>query len=107
MAYQILSDARPKARKQHRCDDCFRAIQPGEKYRRATYVDDTLWTSIECLHCIAIVKHVEWNSDEGYWWQDFADWEPETVSHLRLKALWRKQWTRRDGTLYPIPDGGA
>lgn len=27
-----------------------------------------------------------------------------TVAHLRLKVLFRRQWTDRDGHLYPIPE---
>ena len=33
-----------------------------------------------------------------------AEWEQQTPSQLRALVLWRRQWTRRDGSLYPVPE---
>ena len=95
--------SRPKARKPHRCEDCGRTIHPGEQYVRTFAVDGNVWTYIECAHCVAIVPLIEWE-DDGYTYDNFDCWEPRTVADLRLKAQWRKRWTRLDGSLYPIPD---
>lgn len=94
----------PKARKPHRCEDCGRTIDPGETYRRGAGIDGgTAWTWKECAHCCTLVHLLWWGDSEGYGQETFDEWEPETVGHLRLKALWRKKWRRKDGGLYPIP----
>lgn len=92
----------PVARKPHRCNDCGRIIRPGEKYRKGSGMDgSTAWTWRECEHCTWLVHLIPW--DDEYGDQDFADWEPYTLAHLRLKAMWLKRWQRRDGSLYPLP----
>ena len=96
-------DKWPTARKPHRCQDCGRAITPGERYRRTFAVDGgDVWTYIECEHCPAIVHLLDY-ADWTYTCDDFAEWEPTTIADLRLKVQWLKQWTRSDGTLYPVP----
>lgn len=99
-------DTYPKARREHRCSDCGRTIRVGEKYRRGVGMDNgTAWTWKECLHCQAIVPLVVDGDffEEGYGDDTFTAWEPSSVPHLRLKALWRKRWQRADGGLYPVP----
>lgn len=99
----FFSHSWPTARKENRCDDCGRTIRPGEVYRRGFGADGIVWTWKECAHCSTLVHLIEWDGSDGYGLDDFVEWEPGHVSHLRLKALWRKKWERRDGTLYPIP----
>lgn len=102
----FYSDSHPTAIKGHTCEDCGRRISPGEKYRRGFGADNgTAWTWKECAHCAAIVPLLfsHFDAGEGYARETFLDWEPELPHHLRLKALWRKQWKRADGSLYPVP----
>lgn len=94
------------ARKKHRCEMCLRVIDPGELYRRSAGMDgSTAWTWKECLHCAQLIRYVVWlESEEEYGPDLFAEWEPETIEHLRLKVLaTRLRWRRTDGTLYPTP----
>ena len=102
------SDSHPRARKPHRCSLCRRWIRAGETYRRGAGMDgSTAWTFRECAHCAAIIPLVVAEIDpwvEEY--DDFfiPDWEPTTVAHLRLKVLYLRKWTDRDGYLYPVPE---
>ena len=104
-----FSDSHPRARKPHRCTLCGRLIRPGETYRRGAGMDgSTAWTWKECAHCEAILPLIdtvwECDEDEGYGRSNIEDWDPTTVPHLRLKVLYLRQWTDRDGALYPIPE---
>lgn len=71
-------------------------------------MDGTAWTWKECAHCEVLIAWLYrldevWGGDEGYGPETFANWEPSTWSDLRLKANWRRRWTRRDGSLVPVP----
>lgn len=98
----FYSDSWPTARKEHRCSDCRRTIHPGEKYRRGAGMDgEQAWTWKDCEHCYWLLQIIPW--DDEYHPETFDEWEPDSVSELRLKALWLKKWTRADGSLYPVP----
>lgn len=105
-----LSRSQPVARKPHGCGWCGRTIQPGEKYDRASYIweDGQLYTWAGCLHCLEFIRIIGWHvldpDAEGVSEDDLNEWEPASLFELRLKALWRKNWARRDGTLYAIPE---
>lgn len=48
----VYSNHTHKARKQHRCSECGRSIDPGETYRSHFYVyDGQVDTSKTCSHC--------------------------------------------------------
>ena len=102
------TDGYPRARQRHRCDMCGRAIRPGETYRRGAGMDgSTAWTWKECRHCVALVPLVIAELDpwaDEYGSDIVPDWDPTTVAHLRLKVLYLRQWTDRDGRLYPVPE---
>jgi len=105
----FYTDTHPKARTEHRCDLCARMIQSGETYRRGVAMDGgTAWTWRECAHCEVLLQWLMridalWGADEGYNSDSVLEWEPDNLSDLRLKACWRRQWTRRDGSLMPAP----
>jgi hypothetical protein len=107
----ILESRTPCARKPHYCDWCSRVIDPGETYhRQATIGDDGFYTFRNCQHCqalVAILRLHDLMDGEGVSEEDIMEHEPGTVLHVRLKALWRNQWRRKDGTLYPVPDHGV
>lgn len=107
----IRSDRRT-ARKAHRCDLCDRTIQPGETYESSTNIwEGSFLTWKACGHCCVMIALLyaardsgfDPNNDEGYDSDSVREWEPGTPAYLRLKALWQMQWTRRDGTLHPVP----
>lgn len=94
------------ARKPHVCDLCTRRIDPGEKYRHGAGMDGTrAWTWKECAHCDALrdLAFRQWYDDE-YGSDLIAEWEPDTIPHLRLKAQWKRKWRHLDGTLMPVPE---
>jgi hypothetical protein len=95
----------PVARKVHCCESCARVIAKGEKYTRWTGKwDDEFSTYAECEQCSLAVKlwEIE-NADGAHNMDTFSDWEPRTVTELRAKEYWRREWTRPDGTRYEVP----
>jgi hypothetical protein len=43
----------PRARKPHRCEECDRTIQPGERYERSFgVIDGAAMTQRVCAHCV-------------------------------------------------------
>lgn len=107
----VLASEHPVARKEHECSLCHRTIRPGERYNRQRSIgDDGPYVFKDCAHCEALVKAL--NDDEGDWFDyyegytewDVAEFEPTTMRTARLKVMWKRQWRRRDGALYPIPD---
>ena len=96
----------PTARKPHKCYVCYRIISPGEKYeRRAGCWEGSFGVWKECTHCTALIKvyDIEGWDDYAPGPDDVGEWEPESISGLRAKVHWRKDWRRPDGTLYPVP----
>lgn len=48
----VLSEARPLAKREHRCDECGRTIAPGEPYLREAFRWDGQFKSHKtCKHC--------------------------------------------------------
>lgn len=102
-----LSRTRPRARVEHTCMLCGRTIRPGERYgRQGNVFDGHAYSWIECDHC-DVLSTVLWYDtdvwDEGIGPDEAQEWEPDTFWGLRLKALYCRRWTRRDGSLCPIP----
>lgn len=93
-----------KARKPHRCDMCFRTIGPGETYLRGAGMDGTAWTWKECAHCEVLASWVVQSLGlDEYGEENLINWDPETTGEMRIKVQHRRQWKRRDGDLYPVP----
>lgn len=104
----------PRAKKEHKCDVCFRVIRPGEFYHRWAGTDGgDLRTWKECKHCaglIALAKLDE-HFEDGVGPDEIWEWMngyvvDVTVQELRWAAYFLKKWSRKDGTLYPIPTKG-
>lgn len=106
----MLSEANPTARKAHKCRECGRVIEPGERY----HVDRFLWegkldTFKVCAHCMVARQ---WLSDECGGWL-FGDVEedirehahsgnyPMGVHRLAVGMAWK--WRTPSGKLLPVP----
>lgn len=80
---------RRKARKRHRCYDCYKSIEPGELYDRYCVFDvGDVMTGRTCLECAEWIK--QWPEsvpDESYvgWVQDarreLAEWQQEQEAY--------------------------
>lgn len=105
----VLHDRNQKARKPHKCSECYRAIEVGETYNvQRTVFDGSATTYKTCQHC-QVVK--SWLSKEcgGYLYQgvyeDIAEHASEGYG-IRVKMLeigMGRKWKRKDGRMWPIP----
>lgn len=108
-----LDETSPRARKEHKCQLCFRVIEPGETYRRQACVDGgAAYTFKACEHCDAYVPLIDLLGQmadpwDGYTCEDLIEYEPQDVTEARWRAQYRRKWRRRDGALYPIPTRAA
>jgi hypothetical protein len=101
---QTLTHSRPKASKPHKCMMCCRIIDPGEVYtNQANLGDDGFYTWKNCRQCDVFYGLIEDWDGYGIGDESVMEWEPGTVRELRIKALWRKKWRHKDGTLYEVP----
>lgn len=101
-----------KARKQHKCDDCGRIIEPRETYTHWVFLSEGYWSKGACCaHCRAASK---WLVEQcgGFLYVGILDdleehWNEEPLlCSMRLGRLivgCRRRWKRRDGSLMPIP----
>lgn len=98
------------ARKEHVCDECGRAIAPGERYERMTGMLERQWdTAKTCSHCIWAR---DWLTGEcgGYCHygvlEDLEEhWTSELIRDLDLGRRivgMRRKWQHRDGSLMEL-----
>lgn len=102
----------PRARKEHRCGECDRTIQRGERYRRTVQKfegDVSAWKM--CAHCEAaasyLVEHCNGYLVGGVR-EDLEEHWNARVPDDRLflgRAIvgMRRRWRRRDGSLMSPP----
>lgn len=97
-----------RARKEHKCEECYRMIMPGEMYRRIFMVSDGhARTSKMCAHCTKaagllveqcggyaaggvledLTQHCEWLNE--------YQWSRQAARHV---VAMRRKWRRFDGT---------
>lgn len=110
MADVFFSAEYPRARKEHRCDQCGRTIQVGEVYRRQGGVwDGRMSTSICCLQCEAFAEALyklgfEDENSGGYpWLPELDGGEVAHCGYSREHEMFRRRWQNDDGTLYVYP----
>ena len=79
-----------KARKEHQCDYCDKAINKGEEHIVATYKGDYSYTLRACNRCKPYVDEAFRNKDydwsDGMGWQDFHDYMYE--EHRDIAVEW-------------------
>lgn len=109
---QVFGDSTLTAKKEHKCDECRRVIQPGEKYRRERGVHESEpFTHKTCQHCLVardwmnatcggfvygeieeeLLEH--WNEDTDYRTRELA----------KLIYGMGRNWQARKGGLMPLP----
>jgi hypothetical protein len=99
-----------QARKAHRCDECARTINVGERYTNEGLLFDGLTSTHKtCSHCIVCR---EWLGDECGGWlysgveEDFMEHAHEGtygMPVLRLAVGIKNQWITRKGNLMSVP----
>ncbi len=105
-----------KARKEHRCGECWRTINVGERYEVHTGLYEGKWETYRwCAHCSASQK-IYAEVDECECWLYGDLWSPiqEAAGDMPSFSLWRlcvgvkRRWVihrgLRKGQLMPVPE---
>jgi hypothetical protein len=54
-SWQLFEDPKRTARKPHRCNECYRTIQPGEQYENVKGLADGVWFKHKtCADCLSV-----------------------------------------------------
>ena len=107
----VLVCRHQRARLTHKCTECGRVIEIGEKYLyERTKFEGDVQTHRTCPHCERVRQ---WLTAEcgGWLWQGVEedicehadDWHLYGIGVKMLAIGIRRQWRRRDGTLWRIP----
>lgn len=75
MAWKVLAEETPTARKRHYCSHCWRHIEPGEKYHRIRAIGNygpCVYKS--CQHCNTVLNHIwRYDPDALYYYDEGID----------------------------------
>lgn len=97
----VLHETKPKARKPHQCDTCFRAIAIGETYLRQDNVHDgQRYTWMNCAHCDQLIRAlIKVDPDANSWDEgiDVAEWVGDCAADFfargeDLRLYFYRQW---------------
>jgi hypothetical protein len=107
----VSRSAERRARKEHRCGECGRAIQPGEIYLYAFLVIEGFGCSFKtCAHCRVAEEWLSANCGGWVYEEVLEEIEEHGVEYPalaeRLKAFAQKmraKWSEADGSLLPLP----
>jgi hypothetical protein len=87
---QCITEAKPVARKQHRCCECQRAIEKGEQYSRVSGIWDCQPARFKtCLDC----KALRTEADENVQYND--ERTPFGYLHETLKEMHNEELSKR------------
>ncbi|RZA27320.1 MAG: hypothetical protein EOP02_10365 [Proteobacteria bacterium] len=105
----MLGEGQHKARKQHRCAECARHIEPGETYLRERFVFDGKMSDHKtCSHCIVVRSWLQGECG-GFL---FGAVEEDIREHaydgydsdvIRLAVGMKWKWTTPNGKRLPVP----
>lgn len=106
-----IDDRTVTAKKVHYCEECWKAILPGERYHRyAGTWEGRFFTNKACLHCAAarkILQDVCDGYNETYYGglgEALSDcWADHGIETARLFVGFNAQWVYRSGRSMPIP----
>ena len=108
---EFATDKIVTARKQHKCDECNRTIEKGERYERVTGKwDGEFYTFRTCSDCLSLRKtfFCTWRYEELWndFWEDFCYWRDDDNAPFfyKLEALTTRA---RDIILEAIEDDVA
>lgn len=106
-----------RARKQHKCEECWRTIEAGELYyRHAGVWEGDFFTNVSCAHCAELRRQIavtDCDFNEVYYggageWVLNTGWQEVPERHrlvlCRLSACFKARWRFQSGNLMPIPD---
>lgn len=105
----VIRDEWRKARKAHKCNECFRVIAAGERYSFEFFTFDGDCNSHRtCEHCMVVRG---WLTDEcgGFLYGGVEEDIHEHASEgygFRVKLLSigiSRNWRRKDGRMWPVP----
>lgn len=105
----VLSSRQQKARKQHRCSECYRMIESGEQYLyEATYFDSEFRAYKTCAHCL-VVRNWLLDNCSGFVYGDLAydlgEHDSDSFGMARMKYGINHKWQRKSGRLMRVPQG--
>lgn len=116
----LMREARPLAKKVHKCSECRRQISVGERYYRNDYLDKDsgFFTHKVCEHCKPACDWLQRNCHGfifGEVKEDIAehafcyDWylKRSYVGSWRLARAcigMRRRWTKKNGQLMKVPE---
>lgn len=105
----MLAKKMQTALKLHKCAECRRLIEPGERYMVERFVTDgTVVRHKTCKHCLVVR---EWLMAECGGWV-FGDVEEDLDEHAcdgypmdvkRLAVSMRRDWRNHHGCMMPVP----
>lgn len=108
-AVKCLCDKWQKAKKQHRCCECYRTIQPGEKYKiEVNKYDDGLDSFKTCIDCMSVRSAMFCDFLYGEIWEAVGeqirdDGIPESClaritkpAREKICAMIEEQWDEED-----------
>lgn len=123
MSGSFYSEGTVTARKQHKCGDCGRTIEPGTQYvKTAGAVYGDFWTWKSCRHCHVLRQIVRAIDEDTYYDEDgfnLRDWfydnnspaeiryhvqDPiKALGYYRIVRWYGDRWLDRNGQLREVP----
>lgn len=105
----LLKSKNVVARKQHRCHECHRTINIGEKYLyEATTYEDDFSTHKTCRHCQEVRDYVMQTNFEfiyGCLQEDLCDEDLSDRTNWKPRLMnlgMSRKWTKKNGKLWRV-----
>lgn len=104
----LLTQKRPVAVKVHKCDECGRDIEKGEKYLLESFVfEGQVSTHKTCRHCESVREYVCCHSMDGMFGygnvaEDISDMDDGSWQTRLMLAGMKRKWKRKDGKMWRV-----